>query len=160
MFGWVIVSRQLHFHIYYLFVGPIRTLENMVRSSRRTISMVIWRTRSKIHNPIPLHHFRISIPEKILMDEVAIVLFIVTIIISPPQSSAGHSPLLLFAISLDLQLLASSSCHPYCANRHSTRPEGVLHYVYRDAVSIPELVYPSGCRFYGWYGQPTATSAY
>jgi hypothetical protein len=21
MFGWVIVSRQLHFHIYYLFVG-------------------------------------------------------------------------------------------------------------------------------------------
>jgi hypothetical protein len=33
-----------------------------------------------------------------------------------------------------------------------------LH-VYRDVVSTPELVYPSSCRFYGWYGQPTATSA-
>jgi hypothetical protein len=29
-----------------------------------------------------------------------------------------------------------------------------------DAVSTPELVYPSGYRFYGWYGQSTATSAH
>jgi membrane-bound acyltransferase YfiQ involved in biofilm formation len=26
MFGWVIVSRQLHFHIYYLFVAPIEEM--------------------------------------------------------------------------------------------------------------------------------------
>jgi hypothetical protein len=29
---------------------------------------------------------------------------------------------------------------PSCANRHSTWPEAVLHYAYRDAVT-PELVY-------------------
>jgi hypothetical protein len=39
----------------------------------------------------------------------------------------------------------------YCANLHSTWPEGV-HYVYRDVVALPELVYPSGCRLYGCYG--------
>jgi hypothetical protein len=42
----------------------------------------------------------------------------------------------------------SSSRQPACANRHSTWPGGVLHYVYRDAISTPEHVYPSGCRFY------------
>jgi hypothetical protein len=73
--------------------------------------------------------------------------------------TVGHRPLQCLAISLDLRLLASSSCQPSCANRHSTWPEGVLHYVYLDAVSTPELVYPIGYRFYGWYGQPTATSA-
>jgi hypothetical protein len=73
------------------------------------------------------------------------------IIVSPLQSTAGHRPLQLLAISLDLRLLASSSCQPSCANHHSTWPEGVLHYDYLDLVSTPELVYPSGCRFYGWY---------
>jgi hypothetical protein len=75
----------------------------------------------------------------------------------PKLLSYGHRPLQLLAISLELRLLASSSCQPSCANRHSTWLEGVLHYVYRDAVSTPVFVYPSGCRFYGWYGQSTAT---
>jgi hypothetical protein len=81
------------------------------------------------------------------------------LIISPPQSTAGHRLLQLLALSFDLRLLASSSRQPSCANRHSTWPEGVLHYVNRDAVSTLELAYPNGSRFYGWYGQPTATSA-
>jgi hypothetical protein len=29
MFGWVIVSRQLHFHIYYLFVGGMYFIMNI-----------------------------------------------------------------------------------------------------------------------------------
>jgi hypothetical protein len=74
---------------------------------------------------------------------------IIIIIISLSQSTAGHRPLQLLAISLDLRLLASSFYQPSCANRHSTWPEGVLRYVYLDAVSTPELVYPSGYRFYG-----------
>jgi hypothetical protein len=67
------------------------------------------------------------------------------IIISLLHSTAGHRPLQFLAISLDprLRIYASSSCQPFCANRHSTWPEGVLHYVYRDAVSTPELVYPT-----------------
>jgi hypothetical protein len=52
-------------------------------------------------------------------------------------------PVQLFAISLDLRPLASSSCKPSCANPHSCWPEGVLHYVYRHAVSSPELIYLS-----------------
>jgi hypothetical protein len=59
----------------------------------------------------------------------------IIIIISPPQSTAGHRPLQLLAISLDLRLLESSSRQPSCANRHSTWREGGLHYVYRDATS-------------------------
>jgi hypothetical protein len=62
----------------------------------------------------------------------------IIIIISPLQSTAGHRPLQLLAILLDLRLHASSSCQPSWANRHSTWPKGVLvlHYVYRDAVSM------------------------
>ncbi|RVE45113.1 hypothetical protein evm_010222 [Chilo suppressalis] len=48
------------------------------------------------------------------------------------------------ATQIDLGLLASSSCQPPCANRHSIVPEDVLHYVCLDAVSTPELVYPNG----------------
>jgi hypothetical protein len=59
-------------------------------------------------------------------------------IISPLQSTAIHRPLQLLAISLDLRLLATSFYQPSCVNRHSTWPE-FLHYVYRDAVSTPEL---------------------
>jgi hypothetical protein len=88
-----------------------------------------------------------------------ITLVFIIIIISLPQSTAGYRPLQCPTISLYLRLLASSSCQPSCANRHSTKPEGVLNYVYLDTVSTPELVYPIGCRFYGWYGLPTATSA-
>jgi hypothetical protein len=55
------------------------------------------------------------------------------------QPTAGHRPLQLLAISLNLRLLASSSRQPSCANRHSIWPEGVLHYVYRDAISTLEL---------------------
>jgi hypothetical protein len=58
----------------------------------------------------------------------------------PQQSTAGHRPLQFLAISLDLRLLAFSYCQPSCANRHSTWPEGVLHYVFLDAVSTPELL--------------------
>jgi hypothetical protein len=58
--------------------------------------------------------------------------YIIIIIISPLQSTAGHRPLQLLAISLDLRLFAKSSCQPSCANRHCTWPEGVLHYVYLD----------------------------
>jgi hypothetical protein len=43
---------------------------------------------------------------------------IIIIIISPLQSTAGHRPLQLLVISLDIRLLASSSCQPSCANRH------------------------------------------
>jgi hypothetical protein len=82
---------------------------------------------------------------------ILIIITVIIIIISSPQSTAGHRPLQFLAISLDLRLLASSSCKPSCANRLSTWPEGVLHFVYLDAVSTPELVYPSGYRFYGWY---------
>jgi hypothetical protein len=82
---------------------------------------------------------------------IIIVIIIIIIIISPLQSAAGHRPLQSLAISLDPRLLGSSSCQPSCANHHSIWPEGVLNYVYGDAVSTPELVYPSGFRFYGWY---------
>jgi hypothetical protein len=69
------------------------------------------------------------------------VAYIHNIIITiSPQFTAGHRPLQYPAISLDLRLLASSSCQPSCANRHSTWPESVLHYVYLDAVSTPELI--------------------
>jgi hypothetical protein len=73
---------------------------------------------------------------------------VIIIIISLLQSTAGHRPLQSFAISLGLRLLASSFCQPSCANRHSTWPEGVLHYVYLDGLSTPELVYSSGYRFW------------
>jgi hypothetical protein len=56
------------------------------------------------------------------------------------KSITGHGPLQLLAISLDLRLIASSSCQPLYTNRHFTRPEGVLHYVYRDAISTPNPV--------------------
>jgi hypothetical protein len=39
------------------------------------------------------------------------------LIISPLQSTAGHRPLQLLVISLDLRLLASSFCQPSCINR-------------------------------------------
>jgi hypothetical protein len=70
------------------------------------------------------------------------------IIINPLQSTAGHRPLQFLAIPLDFRLLASSSCQPSCANGYSIWPEDVLHYVYRDAVSTPELVYLSDYRLY------------
>jgi hypothetical protein len=56
-------------------------------------------------------------------------------------TTAGHRPLQCLAISLYLRLLASSSCQPSCANRHSTWLEGVLHYVYPSGkfVSFIEL---------------------
>jgi hypothetical protein len=67
---------------------------------------------------------------------------IIIIIIIRPLQTAGHRPLQYLAISLDLRL-ASSSCQPPCANRHSTWPEGVLLYVYRDAVSTPDSFTPA-----------------
>jgi hypothetical protein len=51
------------------------------------------------------------------------------IIISTLQSTAVQRPLQLLAISLDLRLLAYSSCQLSCANCHSTSPEGVLQNV-------------------------------
>jgi hypothetical protein len=49
----------------------------------------------------------------------------IIIIINPLQSTAGQKLLQLLVISLNLRLLASSSCQPPCANRLSTI--GVLH---------------------------------
>jgi hypothetical protein len=68
--------------------------------------------------------------------------------IESSSSSAHHSPLLDIGLS-NLSPSRSILGHCACANRHSTWPEDVLHYVYLDAVSTPELVYPSGYRFYG-----------
>jgi hypothetical protein len=78
------------------------------------------------------------------------------IIISPLHSTAGHRP-------LQFQLARSSATRiqllPAVLRKSSLHLVlGVLHYVY-DAASTPELVYTSGYQFYGWYGQPTATSA-
>jgi hypothetical protein len=58
------------------------------------------------------------------------------------HSTSGHRPLQFFAILLDPRF-ASSFRQPSCANRHSIWPEGVLHYVYRDAVSTLELFTPA-----------------
>jgi hypothetical protein len=66
----------------------------------------------------------------------------IIIIINSLQATAGHRLLQRFAVSLDLRLLASSCCQLFCANRPSW-PEGILHNIYRNAVSTPELVYPS-----------------
>jgi hypothetical protein len=63
-------------------------------------------------------------------------------IIRPLQSTARYRPLQILTISLDLRLLASSSCQPSCVNCHSTWPEGALHYVYLDAFSTSELPEP------------------
>jgi hypothetical protein len=78
-----------------------------------------------------------------------LMMMMIIVNISLPQSTAEHKPLQSLAISLDLRLLASSYCQSSFANRHSTWPEGVLHYAYLDVVSTPELVYPSAYRFYG-----------
>jgi hypothetical protein len=57
---------------------------------------------------------------------------------SSSSSSAWHRALQFLAISLDPRSHPGTAGRP--ANPHSTWPEGVLHYVYRDAVSTPELV--------------------
>jgi hypothetical protein len=93
--------------------------------------------------------FTVELPHKVMY--IYLLTYLKTIIISHYSSAttAGHRPLQLLAFSLDLRLLASSYCQPFCTNHHSIWPEGFLHYVYRDAVSTPELVYLSDCRFYG-----------
>jgi hypothetical protein len=76
---------------------------------------------------------------------------------SSSSSSAYYSPLLVIGLSnVSTSRSIFGYSHPalasrpaQTANRHSTRPEGVLHYVYLDAVSTPELIYPNGYRFYG-----------
>jgi hypothetical protein len=50
-------------------------------------------------------------------------IIIIIIIINLLQSTAWQRPLQCLAISLDLRLLASSSCQLSYANRHSTWPE-------------------------------------
>jgi hypothetical protein len=50
---------------------------------------------------------------------ITVTIIIIIIIISPSQSTAGLRPLQYPAISLDPRSLASSSCQPSCANRHS-----------------------------------------
>jgi hypothetical protein len=62
------------------------------------------------------------------------ILLIIIIIISPLQSPTSRH----FARSSATRILL---CQPSCANRHSTWPEGILNYVYRDGVSTPELDY-------------------
>jgi hypothetical protein len=72
------------------------------------------------------------------------------IIIIPLKSTPGHRAVQLLAISFDLRLLAAPARR---SAQIVTPPGGVgspqPHYVYRDTDSTPELVYPSGCRFYG-----------
>jgi hypothetical protein len=55
---------------------------------------------------------------------------------------------------MDLPSVPSAIFHSYVVlvkKGVCTLPEDDLDYVYRHAVSPPELVYPSGCRFY-WSG--------
>jgi hypothetical protein len=81
--------------------------------------------------------------------------YVYYLIISLLPPTAGHRPLLSnFSPFRPIR----GYSHPAPAS-HSTWPEGVLLYIYWDVVSTLELVYPSSCRFYSWYGQPTATSA-
>jgi hypothetical protein len=78
------------------------------------------------------------------------------------STSAYYSPLLdiglfkLFAILLDLRLLASSSRQTSFANRHSTWPEGVLRYVFKtrsplhSRTRLPQrlcVLRPAHCHF-------------
>jgi hypothetical protein len=81
-----------------------------------------------------------------------------SIVISVSSSSAYHSPLLDIGLS---NLSPSRSIFGYSHPPPASRPAQIVtpRYVYLDAVSTPELVYPSGYRFYGWYDQPTATSS-
>jgi hypothetical protein len=58
------------------------------------------------------------------------------------QSTAGHTPLQLLAISHDLRQLASSSCQPSCANRHST-----FRTRYPCGWSVLQLIWPVRCHF-------------
>jgi hypothetical protein len=76
------------------------------------------------------------------------------------SSSVYHNPLMDIGLSKcsPSALILDFFCQLYCANRHSTWPEGFLHFVYRDAVSTQERVYRNSCGFYGRYSQPTATS--
>jgi hypothetical protein len=81
--------------------------------------------------------------------------FIIIIVISPLQYTAGHRPLQLLAISLDLGLLASSFCQPSCVNRHSTwrptlrLPRCGLHSRTRlpQRSSVLRLIWPVHCHF-------------
>jgi hypothetical protein len=80
-------------------------------------------------------------------------------VISPLQSTAGHRPLQLFSISLDLRQLASSSRQPSCVNRHSTwhesghltlrLPRRGLHSRTRlpQRLSVLRLIWPAHCHF-------------
>jgi hypothetical protein len=80
------------------------------------------------------------------------------------SSSAHYSPLLDIGhcnLSPSRSILGYSHPAPASYSAQIVTPSawGRQTFVYRDAVSTQELVYLSGCRFYGWYGQPTATSA-
>jgi hypothetical protein len=68
----------------------------------------------------------------------------IIIIISPLQSTAGHRPLQLLAISLDLRLLAFLLLQllPTILRKSSLYLAwGILHYIYRNAVPTLELGY-------------------
>jgi hypothetical protein len=73
---------------------------------------------------------------------------------SSSSSSAYYSPLLDIGLS---NLSPSRSIFGYSHPAPASRPAQIVtpsglkasYYVYLDAVSIPELVYPSGYRFYG-----------
>jgi hypothetical protein len=79
-------------------------------------------------------HFNISIAPVRSRGGSLVFYIMAVIIISLSQSTARRRSLQLLDISLDLRLLASRSCQSFCANRHSTWPEDVLHYVYRDSL--------------------------
>jgi hypothetical protein len=111
--------------------------------------------------PTPLSGIRVGKRRKVA-NKIGQVLLVHS---SSSSSSAYDSPLLTKAPPISHHLIRSPATRIQrlragLRKRHTTWPEGVVHYVYRDAVFTPELVYHKGSRFYGWYGQPTATSAY
>jgi hypothetical protein len=78
------------------------------------------------------------------------------IIISLPQSTAGHRPLQSLAISLDLRLLASSSCQLSCANRRLSarwlkRTVLLSHTLYRHRGSHRHPSYPNSWEDDNWW---------
>jgi hypothetical protein len=64
---------------------------------------------------------------------------VIIIIIRPLPSTARHWTSPIVRHLARSSALTSSSSQTSCANRHSTWPEGVLHYIYRESASNPRL---------------------
>lgn len=82
---------------------------------------------------------------------------IIIIIVSLSQTTAGHRPIPMCAISQGPQLVPFICCQRPFADHLSIWPEDVLRYVYRVMASIQELASSVGCRFFDIYSNPNAT---